>query len=297
MLAMSSMRVALVAAGVSWLAAAVPQHSKFLLDGGVVKLLQDASLRFNVKGGIETGNPIILYPCTPHSHELFNISYGPVRLLHAQHMCLNAEAGAGTGTRIVTFPCPTPGSEVHGHEEFVFADNGQIHLSEHPDKCLNVAEGRLEVGAKLILFPCHTDVKGGVNDVFEFDGGSIKLKSKPSLHLNVEGGNLSTSSPVVLWNCQAHSHEMFEFTETQQLRLTQSKDMCVNAEGGLSAGNRLIIYPCTKGTPNPNERFAYDTKRNVIFAVDAPHLVFNVKGAMMHAGGEIVLSPLHSKEL
>lgn len=280
-------------------ATTIPDHAKFLVDDGVIRLEGDRSLRFNVAGGIEEGNPLILYPCAPHSHEVFDISEGVIRLHHAPSICLNAEAGANAGANIVTWHCPQPGAEVHENEEFVFADNGQIHLKLNRNMCLNVPEGRFSLGTKLILFPCQEDATDNQNEIFEFHDGLIRVKAKPTFHLNIEGANLSASNNVVLWECQPNAHEVFEFTDMGQIRMKNQKNMCVNAEGGLRAGARMIVWPCSgEETVPPNEHFAYDAEAHVIYAVDAPSLGFNVKEADKAMGGEIILWPLsHGDEL
>jgi len=122
----------------------------------------------------------------------------------------------------------------------------------------------------------------------------IQLKANPEFHFNVAGGILDNTSHLNLYSCQAHGHEIFELVD-ERVRLKYKPSLCLNAEAGLGAGHRVLVWPC-EDEPQENERFAYDPDRNVIYAVAQPDLVFNVKHANTAAGTEIVLWHIGDKE-
>eukprot|EP00929_Paragymnodinium_shiwhaense_P001238 TRINITY_DN101464_c0_g1_i1.p1 TRINITY_DN101464_c0_g1~~TRINITY_DN101464_c0_g1_i1.p1 ORF type:complete len:304 (+),score=74.15 TRINITY_DN101464_c0_g1_i1:89-1000(+) len=274
----------------------VPLHSQFNLNvdqgtgTGVIELMADTSLRLNVKGGeLKHGDPLVLYPCTAHGHELFDLEDGVIKLRANPGMCLNAQGGPGDGAQIVTWHCGKVGETVE-HEEFYLGRDGRIRLRKHKDKCINVKGGEAKQGAELILYPC-SDEGMSHNDVFVYEEGMLKLKSHPSLHLNVAGAETQKSGNVVLWGCQASRNEVFEF-HANRLRLGQVPDLCVNAEEGVGANARLVIWPCHQDGELPNEMFRYDEELKVIRSQVDDNLAFNVREAAMHAGSEIVLWPL-----
>lgn len=273
----------------------VDPHSKFVFDNGLIKLQMDEKLRLNVEGGTpEAGDAVILYPCTAHAHETFElVELGKSIKVRNTNMCLNAEGGPYPGARIVTWPCAQQGEKVE-HEEFQMGSDGRITLAKHPHLCINVKGGDFSHGAELILWPCEEDgVAKNEEFVYLQDQGLIQLKARPEFHFNVAGGILDNSSHLNLYSCQAHAHEIFDFVD-ERVRLRYKPDLCLNAEGGIGADHRIVTWPCAD-TPQDNERFAYDAKRNVIYAIHQPQFVFNVRHAGMHAGTEIVLWPIDDK--
>merc|ERR1712228_123601 len=139
----------------------------------------------------------------------------------------------------------------------------------------NAAGGKI-AGASLIGFPCEQDGKRVAHEEFEFTKeGRIRLKQDPTMcinvnpeyHFNVQEGKLETGAKVVLWSCQAALHEVFEFAADDKLKVSGKDNMCVNAEGGLGPGSRLIAYECSEGKPADNEAWRYDPVRRVIFSV------------------------------
>lgn len=287
--------VALLAAG-TVRSTDIPLHARFNYQneygagGGLLELVADKSLRLNVAGGqLQHGDPLVLYPCGAHSHELFALEDGKIKLQANPGMCLNAEGGIVDGAKIVTWHCGTP-TATSENEEFFMGRDGRIRLRRHKDKCINVQNGEAKAGAQLILYPCSDDDTTH-NDVWEFEDGIIKLKHNPELHLNVAGGDIHNSSDVVLWGCQASRNEVFEF-HGNRLRLAQVPDLCINSEHGVGANARLVAWPCHDDGEQPNELFRYDEDRQVVVSLVDENLAFNVRGAAMHAGSEIVLWPL-----
>lgn len=272
----------------------VSKHSQFIFKDGLISPIENPELRLNAKGGeLKPGDPLILWPCGPHDHELFSIPDGDglIKLQVDPQLCLNAAGGISANAGIVLWPCSQSGNTVE-HEQFEFHPDGRIKLKGHPDMCLNAQGGAMESGANLILYQCHDEPLA--HELFVFDGGMIKLKDT-ELHLNVKGGNMTEGSEIVLWHCEPGRHELFELGDNGQLHLQSDHGMCVNSEQGLGAGNRLVIWPCSE-VPGPNEVFQYDTGRQVIYAKDDPALGFNVKQAAMQPGTEILMWPLVEKD-
>jgi len=279
------------------LATGTPKHSKFsVTKSGVIELVENRQLRINAKGGaMAKGDPLILWPCSAQSHEIFDLAEGVIKLRTNPLLCLNAEGGANAGARIITWPCSHRGSP-EAHEEFRFGEDGRIRLREHPDMCINVKGGLVELGAQLILWPCGHDASH-THDVFVYQDGVIQLEANRDYHLNAQGGDVTNSVPVALWRCEPSRHEAFEFTfPDNRMRLKHQPDMCVNAEGGLGPGSRLILWPCA-AEPAVNERFVYDREQQVIHPQAVRTLAFNVKAGNMQNGGEIILWTTDEPEL
>jgi len=278
---------------------ATPQHALFQyvkdgVNGGLLESVKDPKLRLNVKGGLlNAGDPLVLWNCGAHGHEIFQLAKnGLIKMASNPNMCLNAEEGGGVGSRIILWPCSDEGSLLD-HEQFRISTDGRIKLKQHPDMCLNAKGGLIEHGTTLVLYPCHDEIQP--HELFVFDNGLIKSKSKSEFHLNVKGGELTAGAELVLWSCHPGAHEVFEFAKDKTLRLSQRKDLCVNAEEGLQPGHRLVIWPCSK-VPGENEQWAYDDARKVVYSPHAPNFGFNVKGAAIQAGTEVVLWQLDGDE-
>lgn len=276
----------------------IPRHARFNVDEemGVIEALANPQLRLNAKGGdIKEGDPIVLWPCTAHNHELFDFYNGSIKLRANRGMCLNAQGGANFGAKIVTWPCSHAGFR-EAHEGFELGADGRIRMEGHPDKCINVKEGSLALGTEIVLWSCG-DTDSHTHDVFEYKDGVLQLKSHPEFRLNVAGGELADSAPVVLWTCAPGSHEMFEFTHPQnRIRLKQRPEFCLNAESGLQPGSRIVIWPC-HDEAEAHEKFVYDRERQVIHAQFINTLAFNVKEGNMNHGGEVILWTTDEEEL
>jgi len=299
----------------------VLQSSQFIFDtshsedkkSGLIQLASNTKLRFNVKGGQpKEGDPVVLWECSPGNHEIFTLGNGDIKMGAYADRCLNVEGGANAGHRIITWPCSHNGKQTE-HEQFSLGKDGRIklkkkHSLEKKHMCINVKGGIEDggspaLGAELILWPCADTPQP--NEVFVFDEGQIKLKSNQDFHFNVAGGNVEgvhdegtkeKGGFLVMWTCNAGSHEVFEFRETGQIRLKNHPDHCLNSAGGLVPGNPIVSWPCSN-TLNTNELFAYDKKRKVIHSIEAPSLGFNVAGANLAVGGDIVLWSLDDGEL
>jgi len=279
------------------LVAGVPRHSRFTVTkAGVVELVENRELRLNAQGGgMAPGDALLLWPCSAQTHEVFDIRDNVIRLHANPLLCLNAEGGANAGARIITWPCSHRGLP-EAHEEFRFGEDGRIRLLQHPDTCISVRGGLVELGATLILWPCGQDASH-MHDVFVNHDGVIRLEANREYHFNAQGGDVVNSAPVVLWRCEPSRHEIFEFTFPEnRMRLKHKPELCVNAAGGLGPGNRLIMWPCA-AEPAVNERFVYDLERQVIHAQAVRTLAFNVKGGNMQNGGEVILWTTDEAEL
>merc|ERR1712217_309627 len=146
----------------------------------------------------------------------------------------------------------------------------------------------IQLGAELVLWPCGAE-PNHKHDVFVYKDGLIQLKSDPDYHFNAQGGDVTSSVPVVLWRCEPSKHEVFEFTyPDNRMRLKHKSEMCVNAEGGLAQGSRLIVWPCAPEV-DVNERFIYDETNQVISPQAIRTLAYNVKGGNVQNGGEVIL--------
>mmetsp|Transcript_89626 Transcript_89626/g.256795 ORF Transcript_89626/g.256795 Transcript_89626/m.256795 type:complete len:315 (-) Transcript_89626:56-1000(-) len=281
----------------------VPAHMKFALVDGELRALARPELRLNAKGGnISVGVPLILWPCSAHNHELFDpvSPEGLIRLTVVPRepggsggLCLNAEGGARSGANIVTWPCAQTGELVQ-HEQFVYDEvTGLLRYKHDRELCMNVKGGATALGAELILWPCGEEP--GPNEQFYFEDGMIVLRLNRTLHLNVEGGNLQDpGKKVLIWNCHAGAHESFAFGRDGRLRLSGQEALCVNAEGGLGPGQRLVLFPCQEA-PAENELFHQDDELGVILATAQTNLAFNAAGGGLRPGDEVMLWPLNEK--
>jgi hypothetical protein len=244
---------------------------------------------------MKAGDPLVLYPCSPHAHELFTMTNeGLIRLSSNLNLCLQAKGGLSTGNEIVTYHCSQGGIN-RRHETFTMDNDGRIRAKAEPDLCMNVEGGDLNSGAKLILWKCSKGLDAP-NELFKYAGGMILLKSNEALRFNVAGADIeNVLQPITLWHCQPHDHELFEFTEAGALRLQRRPDMCVNAENGLQASHRLVLWPCT--TPlGKNERWKHSPRDSTIHSIDLPSVGFNAKGGGMAQGDELVLWWLHESQ-
>lgn len=270
-------------------AGGVPAHSKFqVTPAGVIELLENPQLRLNSKGGkMEEGDQIVLWPCAAQNHEIFDFAGGLVKLRANPLFCLNAQGGTNLGAKIVTWPCSHRGFPEE-HEGFEFGKDGRIRLKKHPDKCITVKEGRLELGTEVVLWKCG-QTNAHTHDRFVYKDGLIQLEANRDYHLNLYGGDVTTSAPVVLWTCAPGPHEIFEFTfPDNRIRLKHKPELCLNAEGGLAQGSRLVLWPC-HAEAEPHEKFVYDKVRQVIHSQYISTLAFNVKGGTIQSGAEIIL--------
>jgi len=276
---------------------------RFALQEGEVRALSKPELHLNAKGGnMQPGDPLVLWHCSPHKHELFQPpgEDGLIRLSAVQTegdgtggLCLQSEGGPLAGNRIIIWPC-AQGGEMAPHESFEFRRDSTLRLRQFPELCVNIKGGFFGHGGEAILWHCSNEP--GPNEQFVFNDGRIVLVNNTNFHLNVAGGNLTAGSPVVIWSCQADHHEIFEFTDDGRLRSATNKDLCVNAEGGLGAGRRLVLWPCS-ATPEDNELFEQDSARGIIFATKNPNLAFNAAGGGLQSGDAVLLWPLEEKEL
>lgn len=279
----------------------VPENMNFNFTNGVIHLVTKPELHLNAKGGdLKPGDPLILWPCAPHSHELFE-SLSPQGLIKVKGvmgedgqggLCLQAKGGPQAGAQIVSWPCLQGNQTVPQEQWEHVAATGQLRLVKHPDLCMNVKGGALNPGAELVLWPCSATPLP--HEQFAFKDGTIVLANNTDLHFNLAGGDLQDSTHVVLYNCHPGRHELFNFTADSRVHVQGQSDLCINAEGGIGAGQRLIVWPCAE-TPAANEKFKVDESFGFIYAVEQPNLVFNAKGGGMAAGDEVVLWPLASK--
>jgi len=271
----------------------IPRHSFFSYDevSGLIHLDEVPELRLNVKGGdLETpGAPIILWPCSPQIHEMFEMQNGLIKLSVEERLCLNAAGGAGAGNAVVLFPCEQDGVRAP-NEDFEVRSDGRIALKQSPDLCLNVEGGTIELGAKIVMWPCSDGEVS--NELFSLNDGMIQVKQQPSFHFNVQG-ELAPGSPIILWQCGAGVHEALEFTADSRIRLKMHQQFCLNAEGGLAPGHRIVAWPCSE-TAESNELFKYDPDLKIIYSLENPELGFNAAGGEMQAGDGIVLWPFEA---
>jgi len=199
------------------------------------------------------------------------------------------------GARIVTWPCAHRGFP-ESHENFEHGQDGRIRLKAHPEMCINVKQGRVALGTEVVLWKCGEEDSHS-HDKFVYQDGLIQLQSQRDFHLNVAGGDITNSAAIVVWNCAPAVHEVFEFTFPEnRIRMKHKPEMCINAEGGLVQGARLVLWPC-HADPEPHERFVYDKVRQVIHPQYVNTLGLNVKGGNMQNGGEVILWTTDEPEL
>lgn len=268
-------------------AAAVPDHMQFTFDKtGVIQLKHKPELRLNIKGGeFKHGDPVLLWNEQEENHEQFSFDHGLIRSKTNPTMCLNVQGGLAAGHNLVTWHCGEK-SKAEPHELFKFEKSGRIHPKSDHNLCLNVKAGDFSPGAEVVLWQCEGS--GHAHELFKQDGDRITVASHPDLHFNVAGGDLSVpGAKVVLYNKQPSAHEVFEIFEGR-IHLKQHTELCLNAEGGLGAGHRVVLWPCSP-VPAENELFQFDKKSGAIKATKAPELAFNAAGGGMNLGDEIVL--------
>lgn len=254
-------------------------------ETGLLVSRANNALRINVRNALtQSGSDLVLWQCESKSHELFQLSGTQIQLVANPQLCLNAERGLVEGHRLITYPC---GADNGASEEF-FYDNGLLKALRAPELCIDVKGGEMKSGAELQLWTCH----GNENEMFHLDGTKIFLKKYPHLNFNVAGGDVAGhGSPVILWSCEGADHELFEFTFDGRLRMKTFPDLCLNAEGGVRSGNKIILFPC-HSEPQDTELFTYDRSSGLIIATMDPNLGLNAAGGQAQAGDEIVLWPL-----
>lgn len=277
-------------------------HSKFIYskEDGLIKVYEKSNLHLNARGGsLQQSDPIVLWPNSAHNHEIFDIADGLIKVVSDANLCLNAEGGAHQGHRLILWGC----EKNSVNEEFLMEPDGRIHLQFKMGLCVNVEGGKLVDSANLILWPCHDSPQP--HEVFVYHDRMIKVKSNMDLHFNVARAVTEQSSPVVLYSYRPQRHERFEFTNKGQLRVRgdgsqflASRPMCLNAEGGLTKGHKIVLWPCSD-PPTRNELWTLHTSADwsAIIATDAPELGFNIAAGVMEQGAEIVLWDLEDREL
>lgn len=88
--------------------------------------------------------------------------------------------------------------------------------------------------------------------------GVIQLKAREDLRLNVKGAELKNGDPLILYPCTPRAHEHFKL-RGNMIRVTAKNDFCLNVEGGVDAGNKIITWPCAQdGRKKPHEEFVFD---------------------------------------
>lgn len=276
--------------------AEISDDFKFIPEAnGAIVLASDTTLRLAAKSGhISPWDPIILNPCIPRSRDFFRFEDGYIHAEKHPGVCLNAAGGLNSGTKIISYPCSLDGVVVD-HEKFQMLSDGRI-ASMDGKMCFNVKEGHVAVGSEIVLWPCSAEPQP--NEVFQLDGGKIILKADPSFHLTVllhGKHSVTETDDVVLWKtCEPAHHEAFEFHD-DRIHLAYDSDLCLNAEGGLAAGNSIIIYECAD-TPQDNEQFIYDEELSIIVAAQNPKLAFSVRGSKSEPRS-LVLALLPDEEL
>lgn len=269
--------------------AGVPEHMQFSFKKeGIIQMKHKRKLRLNVKGGaLEHGDPIVLWNAQESSHVQFEEKDGSIKLMNNPTMCLNIEGGLVAGSNLVTWPC-RQSHEKSLNEDFKFGRGkmkGRIHPRSDSSLCLNVKGGAIEEGAEVVLWHCE---EGHDHEKFIMVGNRITVMDHPELHFNVAGGDLSTPGvKIVLYKRHASANEVFKMSEGR-IHLQQRTDLCLNAEGGLSAGHRIVVWPCSP-EPEENELFYFDEKTGAIHSSKEPELAFNAAGGGMILGDEIVL--------
>merc|ERR1712187_587406 len=124
----------------------------------------------------------------------------------------------------------------------------------------------------------------------------IKVVANPELHFNIAGGLTEKPEglPIVLYSYRPGPHESFEFNTMGQLLVRPSTNlrgaasMCLNAEGGLLKGNKIILWPCSP-EPTPNERWRYDESLHAVVSLENPELGFNVAGGALTGGTQVLV--------
>lgn len=264
-------------------------------DNGAIVLASNTTLRLAAKSGhVSPWDPIVFTPCVPRSRDFFKFEGGYIHAEKHPGVCLNAAGGLNAGTKIISYPCSLDGVVVD-HEKFQMLSDGRI-ASMDGKMCFNVNEGHVAVGSEIVLWPCSSEPQP--NEVFQFDSGRIVLKADPSFHLRVllhGKHSVTETDDVVLWKtCEPAHHEAFEFLDNR-IHLAFDSDLCLNAEGGLAAGNSIIIYECGD-TPHDTEQFIYDEEVSIIFAARNPKLAFSSRGSKSEPEG-LVLALLPDEEL
>merc|ERR1711971_697996 len=75
------------------------------------------------------------------------------------------------------------------------------------------------------------------------------------------------------------------------IKLRSNSLLCLNAEGGASAGAKIITWPCAhRGSPETHEEWQMDSDGRIRLR-DRPEMCINVKGATIDLGSELVLWP------
>jgi len=119
--------------------------------------------------------------------------------------------------------------------------------------------------------------------------GIIELMADSTLRLNVAGGELKHGDPLVLYPCGAQSHELFDL-EDGKIKLRASPGMCLNAEGGVGDGAKIVTWHCGQTGSVEHDEF-YMGRDGRIRLRRHKDKCINVEGGDAKAGAQLILYP------
>jgi hypothetical protein len=128
-----------------------------------------------------------------------------------------------------------------------------LRLAYHPSQAADVADHSTANGARVIEW----NWEGHTNQLWQaeyVDDGYYRFQNVHSGKcLNVEGGGTANLTHVIQWTCGYSANEQWRPVrkgDGYQL-VARSSDKCLNVEGGVGEGRRLIQYTCsTDGQSN-----------------------------------------------
>jgi len=108
-------------------------------------------------------------------------------------------------------------------------------------KCLDVAGGKITLGARVIGYDCH----GGINQRFDItmDGGTIKIGQ---LCLDASNASFDNGAELILWTCHNGTNQNWIYDDKKN-RLLNYYSKCVDLEGGekfYQNTQKAILWDC-----------------------------------------------------
>lgn len=180
-------------------------HEEFEFDElGRIRLARNNDFCVNARGGIGLGAELILWHCgeTAQPNELFELAGGVVRALHNPDLHFNIRGGDITKSApLVLWRC-----EASQHAIFEFTERGQVRPKASPELCLN-AEGGLEPGRSIVLWPCSTQKVVPHNEFFSYDEEKqlIYAATEPNLVFTADiakATDFQSGDRIMLWPLQ-----------------------------------------------------------------------------------------------
>lgn len=204
----------------------------------------------------------------------------PGMIAGRNNLCANIFGGStGEGANIVGWPC-----EGFSWNQQWRRDNNSLLLKAQlgsTTRCLNVKGGVVGTGfTPLVSWSCN---EAFTNEQMRLRGMDWRAMGNRCM----QAASASQSSEIFLHSCTNGPLQKWDFFEKDRRIRLSGTNLCVNVPNANTAdGTKLILWPCSTGTPFSNEVFTFANGR-IMFGTKA----FNIAGGTQADGNRLVLWP------